>query len=220
MTFQQRARDAIQASGGRITSQRELLLDLLASTSEDIDAERLHQLASASDPTISLPTIYRTLHTLEAAQVIASHYVSSDHDRKVYRVSDEEDTYHFTCRECGRVAAVQSTLIGQLKQELTTKLGADVLNLCICAGGLCADCREEEQPMTLDQLQSGQPATVRRIAGKGAIRRRLMDMGLVKGVAIEMIKTAPMGDPVDYLVRGYHLSLRKSEAQMVEIDLC
>ncbi|MCA9884772.1 MAG: ferrous iron transport protein A [Anaerolineae bacterium] len=74
--------------------------------------------------------------------------------------------------------------------------------------------------MTLDQLQKGQPAKVLKITGKGAIRRRLMDMGLVRGVQVEMVKAAPMGDPVDYLVRGYHLSLRKSEAQLIEIDLC
>ena len=73
--------------------------------------------------------------------------------------------------------------------------------------------------MTLDQLQNGQPAKVVKITGKGAVRRRLMDMGLVRGVQVEMVKAAPMGDPVDYLVRGYHLSLRKSEAQMIEIDL-
>lgn len=74
--------------------------------------------------------------------------------------------------------------------------------------------------MTLDQLATGQLATVRRIGGVGSVRRRLMDMGLVKGVNIEMVKMAPMGDPVEYLVRGYHLSLRKSEAELVEIDLC
>jgi len=74
--------------------------------------------------------------------------------------------------------------------------------------------------MTLDQLQSGQTAEVRRINGQGAVRRRLMDMGLVRGSRIEMLKAAPMGDPVEYLIRGYHLSLRKSEAQLVEIEQC
>ena len=72
---------------------------------------------------------------------------------------------------------------------------------------------------TLDQLEHGQPATIRNIAGQGAVRRRLLDMGLIKGVSIEMVKAAPMGDPVEYLIRGYHLSLRKSEARLVEIDL-
>jgi ferrous iron transport protein A len=73
--------------------------------------------------------------------------------------------------------------------------------------------------MTLDQLTTGQAATVRKIGGKGAVRRRLMDMGLTRGSTIAHVKAAPMGDPVEYLVRGYHLSLRKSEAQMVEIEI-
>lgn len=220
MTFQQQASIAIRASGGRITSQRELLLDLLADLDNDIDAEHLHLLASKHDPTLSLPTVYRTLHTLETARIITSHYVSSDHERKVYRPNNNDDVFHFTCQRCGRVTAFHSELIARLKQELSTQLVAEVRTLCMCAGGLCQDCREEESKMTLDQLQRGQPATIRRITGAGAVRRRLMDMGLVKGSGIEMVKAAPMGDPVEYLVRGYHLSLRKSEAQMVEIELC
>jgi ferrous iron transport protein A len=74
--------------------------------------------------------------------------------------------------------------------------------------------------MTLDQLNRNQVAIIRRVEGQGAIRRRLMDMGLIRGSSIEMVKAAPMGDPIEYLVRGYHLSLRKSEAEMVHIDLC
>jgi ferrous iron transport protein A len=70
---------------------------------------------------------------------------------------------------------------------------------------------------TLDQLSPGGKARVKRISGQGAVRRRLMDMGLVGGVEIELIKAAPMGDPLEFLLRGYHLSLRKSEAQMVEL---
>lgn len=72
---------------------------------------------------------------------------------------------------------------------------------------------------TLDQLKPGQTARVRRLSGTGGIRRRLMDMGVVAGSEIEMLKAAPMGDPVEYRLRGYHLSLRKSEASLVEIDL-
>lgn len=144
MTFEQRAKEAIRASGGRITTQRELLLDLLAEYDHDVDAEYLYRLASKRDPDLSLPTVYRTLHTLEAAQVIVSHYVSSDHERKVYRVNNNEDIFHFTCRRCGRVTTFHSQLVGQLKQELSTQLGAEVLTLCMCAGGLCADCQEEK----------------------------------------------------------------------------
>lgn len=72
--------------------------------------------------------------------------------------------------------------------------------------------------ITLDQLIPGQSARVKRIGGEGAVRRRLMDMGITSGVEITVIKTSPFGDPVEYLLRGYHLSLRKSEAQMIEVS--
>lgn len=75
-----------------------------------------------------------------------------------------------------------------------------------------------EEKTTLDQLTPGQSARVKRIKGAGAVRRRLMDMGITNGVEIAMVKASPLGDPVEYLVRGYHLSLRKSEAQMIEVS--
>jgi ferrous iron transport protein A len=74
------------------------------------------------------------------------------------------------------------------------------------------------QSRTLDQLGPGQTATVRKIGGERPLRRRIMDMGITRGVQIAMIKAAPMGDPVEYLVRGYHLSLRRSEAHLIEIE--
>jgi ferrous iron transport protein A len=70
---------------------------------------------------------------------------------------------------------------------------------------------------TLDQLRPGQKAVVKRVGGQGAVRRRLMDMGVVSGVEIELIKAAPLGDPLEYRLRGYHLSLRKAEAGQIEI---
>lgn len=74
-----------------------------------------------------------------------------------------------------------------------------------------------ESPTTLDQLPAGATARVAKIRGERAVRRRLMDMGITRGTTITMVKASPFGDPVDYLVRGYHLSLRKTEAQMIEI---
>lgn len=73
-------------------------------------------------------------------------------------------------------------------------------------------------PRTLDQLSPGETARVRRVGGQGAVRRRLLEMGLTSGVAIALVKAAPMGDPLEFRLRGYTLSLRKSEACMVELD--
>ena len=73
--------------------------------------------------------------------------------------------------------------------------------------------------ITLDKLVPGESGKITKISGKGAIRRRLVDMGLTSGAVIDMIKTSPLGDPVEYRLRGYHLSLRKSEAKTIDVEL-
>jgi len=70
---------------------------------------------------------------------------------------------------------------------------------------------------TLKEATIGETVTVARLHGEGAIKRRIMDMGITKGVEIYIRKVAPLGDPVEVTVRGYELSLRKADAEMVEI---
>ncbi|MDE6961758.1 MAG: ferrous iron transport protein A [Lachnospiraceae bacterium] len=71
---------------------------------------------------------------------------------------------------------------------------------------------------TLGETAVGKTITVRRLHGEGAVKRRIMDMGITKGVEIHVRKVAPLGDPVEVTVRGYELSLRKEDAQMVEVE--
>ena len=70
---------------------------------------------------------------------------------------------------------------------------------------------------TLRQASIGDTVTVVKLHGEGASRRRLMDMGLTKGVTVCIRKVAPLGDPIEVRVRGYELSLRKADAEMIEI---
>ena len=70
---------------------------------------------------------------------------------------------------------------------------------------------------TLDTLTEGQRATILDIAGDDAVSVRLMEMGLIEGEEIENLGASPLGDPVEYLIRGYRLSLRNSEARRVQI---
>ncbi len=70
---------------------------------------------------------------------------------------------------------------------------------------------------TLKSAKVGQTVTVTKITGEGAIKRRIMDMGITKGVEIYIRKVAPLGDPIEITVRGYELSLRKADADMIEI---
>ena len=71
---------------------------------------------------------------------------------------------------------------------------------------------------TLKDLKVGQSARVVKLQGEGALRRRIMDMGITKGVEVRVRKVAPLGDPVEINVRGYELSLRKADAELVLVD--
>ena len=69
---------------------------------------------------------------------------------------------------------------------------------------------------TLKQAKVGDTVTVVKLHGEGAVKRRIMDMGITKGVEIHVRRVAPLGDPVEVTVRGYELSLRKADAEMIE----
>lgn len=71
--------------------------------------------------------------------------------------------------------------------------------------------------MTLKEAKIGQTVTVKKLHGEGAVKRRIMDMGITKGVEISIRKVAPLGDPIEVTVRGYELSLRKADADMIEV---
>ncbi len=72
---------------------------------------------------------------------------------------------------------------------------------------------------TLDKVKPGITVKVAKIGGKGAVRRRILDMGIVPGVEIRVIRKAPMGDPIEFEVKGYNLSMRKTEAELVNVDI-
>ena len=71
---------------------------------------------------------------------------------------------------------------------------------------------------TLKDVKVGATVRVTKVHGQGAIRRRIMDMGITKGVEITVRKVAPLGDPVEFTVRRYEISLRKADAEMIEVE--
>lgn len=72
--------------------------------------------------------------------------------------------------------------------------------------------------MTLKEIACGHTAKVKKLSGEGPVKRRIMDMGITKGVEIYVRKVAPLGDPVEVTVRGYELSLRKADAEIIEVE--
>lgn len=72
--------------------------------------------------------------------------------------------------------------------------------------------------MTLDRLETGRPALITRVGGQGALRLRLLDMGLIPRTRVEVVKVAPMGDPIEISLRGYSLTLRLEDARGVAVE--
>lgn len=72
--------------------------------------------------------------------------------------------------------------------------------------------------MNLKEVKVGKTVTIKKVTGTGPVKRRIMDMGLTKGQSVYVRKVAPLGDPVEITVRGYELSLRKADAQMIEVE--
>ena len=71
---------------------------------------------------------------------------------------------------------------------------------------------------TLKDAKIGQTVRVKKLTGEGAVKRRIMDMGITKGVEVYIRKVAPLGDPMEVTVRGYELSLRKADTEMIEVE--
>ena len=83
----------------------------------------------------------------------------------------------------------------------------------------CVNAKEKEkEKMTLKDAAVGQTVKVKKLSGAGPVKRRIMDMGITKGVDIYVRKVAPLGDPVEVTVRDYELSLRKADAAMIEVE--
>ena len=79
--------------------------------------------------------------------------------------------------------------------------------------------RNQTGPMTLDALGAGERAVVLEVGGKGALRQHFLDMGLIPGARIEFVKKAPLGDPLEYRIHGYELTLRRDDAAKIAIEL-
>ena len=76
----------------------------------------------------------------------------------------------------------------------------------------------KEKTMTLNEMKPGESAIIRTVGGEGALRLRLLDMGLIPHTAVKLEKVAPMGDPIEIMLRGYELTLRVDDAKQIEVE--
>ncbi len=228
-------KERLMASGLRVTPQRVLILEILDEAEGHLDAEAVYERARERDERISLATVYRTLAKLKEVGLVEQRYFARDHKREYYESALKAEHYHFTCKGCGKVIEVETARIAQARAELSATLGIEITHVCVCFEGYCAECaakrrrQREDEHMAAEKekggtyvpmgtLTPGQRGRVVQVRGNARFRRRIMEMGVVPGEIIEIERLAPLGDPIEFKVKGYHLSLRKADADQILVE--
>jgi Fur family ferric uptake transcriptional regulator len=133
----------LRERGFKVTPQRTLLLQVLASQTNHLDAEEIFQLAYLQDESISLATVYRTLNLFVELGLVDHRYVEPDHRREVFRLSEGPEQHYLTCNRCGKRVLIHTDLLYRMARSLVRRKGVSVTSACACFTGYCAECTEE-----------------------------------------------------------------------------
>ncbi len=133
----------LQESGLRATSQRKIILEVVKSHTGPLTAEDIYREAQKLSSRISLATVYRTLTALKDAGVLEQRYLTREHDRSHFELTESAaESFHFHCLKCGKIIEFKShRLWNALLKELADKYGATMTQLCICSDGYCESCK-------------------------------------------------------------------------------
>ena len=139
MTQTNRLAEVLHTSGHRLTRQRQLVMQVLQDNPGHLEVEAVYALAKASDPYISLPTVYRTLAVLKEMGLVEDHTLGESHAH--FEAAPEKPHYHFTCQKCGRVIEFDAPQVKQVVRTLSEREGLQVTNVHLFLSGYCAKCR-------------------------------------------------------------------------------
>ena len=210
----------------KTTSQRELILKVFLKTTEHVSAEELYELVKKEDPSVGLSTVFRTLKIFYEAGLARE----VDFGDKILRYEHSygrEHHDHLICTSCGSYIEAMDPEIERLQDELCKKFEFVPKTHRLEIFGLCRKCRPKEKEiekerntiMNLALLKPGEIGIIRKISSLGPLKRRLMDMGILVGEKVKVLKVAPLGDPIEIKVKKYNLSLRKSEAREIAVEV-
>jgi Fur family ferric uptake transcriptional regulator len=141
--FVDQAKTAIAAEGGRMTNQRQIILDVIDRSRDHLTADDITARAQRLDRTINPSTVYRTLSLLKDRGLIEARYYDQDAHREVFEPTPNTEHYHFTCSRCGRVIEFESEHVPALRAQLQNEFGVEVRTACLCVTGLCEKCRAQ-----------------------------------------------------------------------------
>ncbi|MCL4535084.1 MAG: transcriptional repressor [Bacteroidetes bacterium] len=140
MAVEKKTLETLHATSRRVTSQRQVVLEVVKRSPAHLDAEAIHHRARKKDPRISLATVYRALAVFKDIGLVQQSYLDRDHAREHYEPIGAPEHYHFTCLGCRNVIEFQSSRIAQMTADLHRQLGVSVAHACICLEGYCRTC--------------------------------------------------------------------------------
>jgi Fur family ferric uptake transcriptional regulator len=139
---QEQARDALRAHGKRVTSQRNLILQIVRESRGHLDASEIYRRARSKDPRISLSTVYRNLNLLEELGLISELHLDQEHHH--YELKEGMGHHHLICTNCDKVIEFDSPLVADLVSQVSQEQGFRVDRVQIDLVGLCEECRAKK----------------------------------------------------------------------------
>jgi Fur family ferric uptake transcriptional regulator len=133
----------LQETGGRLTSQRRLIVQVLENLDSHPTAEELHDLVKKYDSSVHLSTIYRTLHWLEEEGLVSARVFNDDLRQERFDPVAPAEHYHFLCVNCNKVIEFNTLLVNAIKAQFELHSGAMVETGSVTLYGICADCRRQ-----------------------------------------------------------------------------
>jgi len=211
-------RDLIKNTNLRLTKPRRLIFEELAKIKKHVDAEEFLQRLLKKGHKVSRATVYRNLEFLVEKGLVRKFDFGESHFH--YEISGEHHD-HMICTSCGKIAEFFCESLELEQQKIAKENNFTMINHSMQIFGLCEQCKISENlnisPLT--ELKAGDKAKILFIHGDGVLRRRLIEMGMQEGVEIEIVKYAPLKDPLEIILRDYHLSLRVDDAKQIEVEL-
>ena len=139
--FVDQSRQALTAEGGRMTLQRQIILDVIDRSRQHLTADDIIARAQQLDRSLNPSTVYRTLTLLKERGLNKTRYYDQDSHREVFEPTPKTEHYHFTCLRCDKVIEFESTHMPALRAQLQNEFGVEVQTACLCLTGLCEKCR-------------------------------------------------------------------------------
>ena len=160
-------KDSLKQRGVRLTRQRQILLDLIDQSGQHLDAERLYQLARQKDPKINRVTVYRTLKLLKAGGLVDElDLMHHSGDQHYYETRLKQEHAHVICLRCGKIEEFFGDLLQQMRDQIHSHFGFEIVMARTEVGGYCAHCQvlrmKEMAAATGESTEASRPARSRR----------------------------------------------------------